>query len=44
MGCNKSFKAVEVVMNDGYEKDEEEDETLGNFMLKRKNIKKKKMN
>ncbi|WJX56322.1 hypothetical protein P8452_41989 [Trifolium repens] len=37
----KSFKAVEAVQSDGSEEDEEEDNTLGDFMLKRKNMKKK---
>ncbi|MCI40936.1 DnaJ heat shock N-terminal domain-containing family protein, partial [Trifolium medium] len=41
-GCDKSFKAVEAVQSDGSEEDDEEDKTLGDFMLKRKNIKKKK--
>ncbi|XP_058777493.1 uncharacterized protein LOC131651808 [Vicia villosa] len=38
-GCNKSFKAVEAVENDGSEEDEE-DNTLGEFMLKNKKRKK----
>ncbi|AES95748.2 DUF3444 domain protein [Medicago truncatula] len=41
-GCNKSFKAVEAVMNDGFDEVEEEDETLGDFLLKKKKKKKKK--
>lgn len=38
-GCNKSFKAVEAVENDGSEEDEE-DNTLGDFILKNKKRKK----
>ena len=41
-GCNKSFKAVEAVMNDGSAEEEEEDETLGDFLLKKKKNMKKK--
>jgi len=42
-GCNKSFKAVEADMNDGFEEEEEEEnETLGDFLLKKKKHMKKK--
>ncbi|KAI5438145.1 hypothetical protein KIW84_024044 [Lathyrus oleraceus] len=41
-GCNKSFKAVEAVEDDGSE-EEEDDTTLGDFMLKSKRKKNGKM-